>query len=347
MSEPLPIIPIRLPNEGIGSWIHRTAKVYDLTPHHLVDDWSGQRRLMWHLTIESRVAESRLVEQVAHKMRMPETMSQWLDPWMIRSGRDTAICPYCLIADDIANRPRYLRSDWSYAWSVTCPSHSSKPLLSLRDWESANLLSFSYSATPTAAGILLQCQRRRHLPKRYTLKSPSIHSALVALRQIERAIRSAAKGRAPRGASWGKLTANEFLRIVDDTTTFALSRFDNAAPLAADPKIQFVDRSRVQCFARSTNYTPSGQATEIRSIVDAGDVGWRRRALFIAYELMNAQTTRSWLPRQQRLSRSRRLAAYLSTHNSTALTWLSERMRMWPQAYRDDWWRGSQWVGLQ
>ncbi len=347
MSMPLPIVALRLPDEGLGSWIHRTARIYELTPHHLLDDWSGQRRCMWHLTTESRVAETRLACEVANKMRAPETRSPEMNPWIVRSTRDVAICPYCLIGDDVAHRPRYLRTDWSYAWCVTCPYHPTKPLMGLRDWESANLLAFKHSAMRTAAGTLLRCQKRRNLPTRYTRRRPSISSALLALRQLEKGIRSALAGRAPRSSTWGKLTATEFLKIVDDTTTFALSRFDHSAPLAADPGIRFVDRSSIQCFGRSSAYLASGLATEIRALSDAGDVGWRRRGLFVAYELMNARTTRSWLPHQQRVSRSRRLASFLGTHNSTALTWLSMKMRGWPASYCDDWWKGSQFVSLQ
>ena len=85
--------------------------------------------------------------------------------------------------------------------------------------------------------------RRRH---------PSVQVAIDAVVQMEVAIGGALAGRRPDAASWGEISAPEFLTVAQDVTTFVLSRFDSGAqrPFCAIETFPYEDDTSRRCFAR-------------------------------------------------------------------------------------------------
>lgn len=344
---PLPIVPPRLAGEGLRSWLLRTARVYDLGPHELIDDWSGARQDTELVQVEARIADLGLHQAVAEKMRVLESeRPPHHGRWIIRLDQDVAVCPVCLRSDDTAGRPRYLRAGWSFAWNVTCDDHPFIPLQCIDDWEHAPISPQWPAVQRNATGRILRCSNQSGISKKGQRGRPRARDALRVIRGVERTITRALAGKAPRRASWGSLTPSEFLNVIEDSMTYVLSRFDGAPPIASQISMHFADPGPWTCFARSALPRCLTSSDDIRSLVNARHVGWRRLALLGAFELMNARTARTWLSNDERQSRSRRLATLLAAQNSTSLTWLSDRMQRWPAVYRDIWWSGARRVGF-
>lgn len=260
---------------------------------------------------------------------------QWR--WLIQHGRDTPVCPLCLLGDDSAGVPRYRRNDWNLAWLTRCLQHN-VPLVRLPGW-------------PTAP--LHDWQRRRHrrnasdMPVRYgqnpgtalRRRKRSIRIAKAAVSEIEHAVYSAIGGRKPKAAHWGDLSASDFLAVVDNVSSFVVTQFSQSPALCTTDLNKFVDDAPVRFFARAIS--PASRSTEsygVATLGTIGDVGRRRCALFWTRELMHIHAARPWLPTNLRQSRIRRLAQALNRLPIDAQGWLAHRSLNWPDQYRQIWW---------
>ena len=162
---------------------------------------------------------------------------------------------------------------------------------------------------------------------------------------MEVAIRGALAGRRPHAASWGDIGAEEFLQVVRDVTTFALSRFDpdGLRPLLRVRELhRYDDGASVHCFERTRQrQTELGQGgfPSLMSLTSVGEVGWRRCTLFWARELMHARTARPWLPLPLKRDRQERQRAAVGYQSEAGIEWLAERARHWPERYCAQRWR--------
>ncbi len=169
----------------------------------------------------------------------------------------------------------------------------------------------------------------------------------MALRRMEKTIGAAINKRRPKSQYWGPIDASQFLAILNDVTTFSLSEFAGGKPVAPMATSRFVANRTIRIFARRPVPHKDAGTTVIRNLRGAGNVGLRRCALFMAYELMYVRSARTWVSQDELQSRPLRLARILARQNSDGLTWLSERMCQWPREYREYWWRGSNLVLAQ
>ena len=215
----------------------------------------------------------------------------------------------------------------------------------MSDWRDSDLEAADPVPVPglqrNASGKVARIGSTR--PRRYDPGRPPVKVAMNAIIQMEVAIAGALVGRRPHAASWGKIPAADFLDVVQVVTTFVLSRFatGNARPFCAAETFRYKDDASMHCFARqrSSDLDGGGRQTVLVGLAQAGDVGWRRCALFWARELMHARTARTWLPPPLKQDRQQRQRAALERQCDTGIEWLAARVNGWPKLYREQRWR--------
>ena len=345
MTVPLPIVPPAAEDELLGSWMQRTASVYDLSAHQMLDGWqvAPMAKMRASSSLEIRVVSDNAAALIAHRMRAtPQVISAMLPAapdWFVACAVDIAVCLQCLATDDSAGVPRFRRRYWGECWQVLCSQHRT-PLVDMVDWRSRDLkqLLVGGAVRRNASGKVVAVGRQSG-------RGPPVRIAMNAIAQMEVVIRGALAGRRPQAASWGDIGADEFLKVVRDVTTFLLTRFDPADPrplLCVRELNRYQDGASVHCFER-----PRQRQTEARqggcpslvSLASVGEAGWRRCALFWARELMHAKTARPWLPLPLKRDRQERQRAAVSYQNEAGIEWLAERVLQWPERYRAQRWR--------
>lgn len=345
MMLPLPIVPPAADNELLGSWIQRTASVYDLSAHHLLDRWQVAPGTSTGASpsVEMRVVAGRAVPSVASQMRAwPQVVAKMIPAtgeWLIASDADVAVCPQCLLNDDLAGNPRFRRRGWAQVWQVLCAWHRA-PLIAMHDWASRTLepVPIDRPLRRNATGSIVALGRRAE-------RGVSVRRAMNAVAQLEAAVRGALAGRRPHPGSWGDIEPEAFLSVVLDVTTFVLSRFgpdDPRLPLCVRDLHRFRAGDPLGFFQRQRQrQTNAGEgAADLVSLAHVGDVGWRRCALYWTRELMHARTERSWLPPSLKRDRHERQRALLAGQSAAGIEWLSERARRWPERYQSLRWAG-------
>jgi hypothetical protein len=349
----LPIVPPAADNELLGSWIQRTASVYDLSAHQLLDRWqvAPGPKAGTMPSVEMRVVGANAVPVVADRMRAPLRTVAAMIPeatdWIVACDADVAVCPPCLSDDDANRKARFRRRGWAQCWQVLCPQHRIS-LVDMQDWRSRQLepAHIDRPHQRNANGWIVALGNGRGRGARGGRRGFSVRTAIGAIAQLEGAIRGALAGRRPHAPSWGNIEPEDFLRVVRDVTTFVLSRFepdDQRRPLCIRDLHCFTAGASTHCFERfrqRQKCAGQGGLADVASLAQVGEVGWRRCALFWARELMHARTERSWLPLSLRRDRYERQRASLADQSRAGIEWLYDRAQQWPEGYRRQRWQG-------
>jgi hypothetical protein len=129
MMLPLPIVPPAVDDELLGSWIQRTASVYDLSAHQLLDRWQVAPGPSAEAipSVEMRVVGANAVPLIDERMRAPLQAVSAMIPeatdWIVACDADVAVCLWCLSDDDADGKPRFRRKAWAQCWRVVCTQH--------------------------------------------------------------------------------------------------------------------------------------------------------------------------------------------------------------------------------
>ena len=184
-------------------------------------------------------------------------------------------------------------------------------------------------------------------------KIPNISSndfeILRQVRQIETAITRAHAGKRPNPESWGALRASEFIVVVRDVATFMMTNFGEKrlAPIGLADTHQLSKLAPQGSFrTHETLYHGWRDDVGPSFLNRSADVAFTRTILFWVREIMHRHSGRPWLNYDARHGRIRRQARILERQCSRGLEWLSERMRDWPDQYRETWWAGARLVGI-
>ena len=345
MMVPLPFVPPAAQDELLGSWLQRTASLYDLTAHQLLDRWlvipsSNTNAIS---SVEMRVVASHAAALVGDRMRVSPHFVTAMMPaaidWLVAGDADVAVCPRCLSSDDAAGRPRFRRRGWAQCWQVLCPEHRT-PLIDMTDWRHRTLepTRIDRPIRRNAVGRIIELRRSRG-------SGPSVRIGMNAVAQMQLAIRGALAGRRPHALSWGDVDPQEFLTVVRDVTTFLLNRFDpqdQGLLLCVRQLRNYQGDETLRCFERvRPRRWPAGQGgcASLVSLSTVGEVGWRRCALYWARELMHLRTARPWLPVPLTRDRGERQRVALAYQSVAGIQWICERARGWSKRYRAQRWR--------
>jgi hypothetical protein len=170
-------------------------------------------------------------------------------------------------------------------------------------------------------------------------REAAVRSTLLAcLLQIEKTTAAAISGIAPE--AWGKLTPDEFLTILTDLTTWALTHFESVRSWSAAEHLTAAEEQegygligRIRRMSAS-EYRERRMTRTLRGIAPPKVRG---AALWVAHAFM-ATGHKAASDRTSGTSTQDRQAAWLSRSTLPARDWLAQRQESWPPSYRRERW---------
>jgi hypothetical protein len=155
---------------------------------------------------------------------------------------------------------------------------------------------------------------------------------------------AAISGIAPNSWMWGKLTAQEFLMILRDLTTWALTHFEPVRSWSiAEGLTTSEEQEGYGLIGRSTRMSASDYRDNrsTRSLSDITSPKVRGAALWTAHALM-ATCHIAASDRPSGKSTQDRQGALLSRSSPAGRQWLAQRQALWPPQYR-----GARWIDVR
>ncbi|MGA2841208.1 MAG: hypothetical protein ABSG18_13670 [Steroidobacteraceae bacterium] len=154
------------------------------------------------------------------------------------------------------------------------------------------------------------------------------------------AVTDALAGIAPNRLLWGNLTAREFLTVVDDVTTWALTHFEPVSAWSSAEDLTAVEEQEgYGIVGRLRRQSGSGDQSQNgeRSLREVTHPKVRGSALWVAHALLASchgdasDRTSGSTPQERQIARIVRSAP-------AGREWLAHRQESWPTAYRRQWW---------
>ena len=244
-------------------------------------------------------------------------------------------CPRCCLEDLHRGETPYGRLVWQQAWYTVCRVHRTPLLLrgsgTVASWKIHQLQQDSSLAAALGYQHAKRVQRERFYIQ-------------YALLEIQEAIKNALAGVRPRRRQWGVLSAESFLRVIEDLTTWSLTHFETVRSwsLAEDlTAIEIADGFKL--IGRHRRMMPADYAGDrtARRLVDVDDPAVRGSALWFAHSVM-ASFHQDVSDRQTAYRRSSRQELKYAASSPAARAWLAERMSIWLERYRSKCWTNPQ-----
>jgi len=346
-----PICPRPEEDESLPSWIERIGREYGMSATALVNsiDSPGGIRTRWPAppTLQ-RLYESRFVDRLVLLSRLSPLASKALWPpvsgWEMREFTFRAYCPLCCREDIRAGRAPYGRRCWLQSWCTVCSIHR-YPLVAHRPRASSG-----YETTWSEAELRQDMQflaANRYRDLKVATESEMRGVMLGSLLEIERAVADALTGIAPNCLVWGNLSAEAFLTVVDDLTTWSLTHFEPVCAWSSAEDLTAVEEQEgygiVGRLRRQGGSTEQAQNGE-RSLREVTHPKVRGAALWVAHALLASCHTDASDRSTGATPQDRQIARILGSAPA-GREWLADRQDSWPAAYRRQWWidirRGS------
>jgi hypothetical protein len=333
-----PLCPRPQADESLLSWFERVAHEYDMSPTLLMSvvRQDGASQSFDALPLVDRLYESEVADRISILARLTQTERRGLWPpmtgWDLKTRAYCAFCPYCCMEDLRHDRTPYGRQSWQQSWYTICRGHG----IALVGRNLAQVpANGSYWSTVQLRGVAdyghtdqYSCYKGR--------SDPAVRSNILAcLVEIERSTAEALAGITPNLFLWGKLTAEEFLVVLSDLTTWSLTHF---APVRCWSAAEELTASEIQeghgLLGRTARIsgTADGKQRSTRSLSDVASPKVRGAALWAAHALMATHHTAT----SDRPSGKRpqdRQQARLSRAAPASRRWLAQRQAHWPRDY--------------
>jgi hypothetical protein len=340
-----PICPRPEHDESLPSWIERIGREYGMSAAALVnsiDAPSGPRARWPAPPTLQRLYESRFVDRLVLLSRLsPLTCTALWPPmtgWELREFTFRAYCPLCCLKDIRAGRTPYGRQCWQQSWWTVCALHR-YPLVADKPRAPSG-----YETTWSAAELRQDMQflaANRYRDLKVASESEIRRVMLGSLLEIERALADALAGITPNRLVWGNLTAQKFLTVVDDVTTWSLTHFEPVSAWSGAEDLTAVEeqegygivgRLRRQCGSQE-HQSPHGQRTlrEVTHPKVRGAALWVAHALLTSCHGDASDRSSGSTPLERQIARILRSAP-------ASREWLAHRQERWPTAYRRQWW---------
>jgi hypothetical protein len=334
----LPICPRPYQQEAAHSWLARVGRVYALDPARLVGILGlvpfkpGSRRYI------SRPVEAALdslhLDQLALASQLPPARLAEMRPdpveWTLTHTDVCAVCGLCLDEDLCRSQDPYLRADWRRSWRIFCSIHKVRLLRC-----PMNVVKGAASDAPVIEQIddlYAHCRSVQDNIDAALGSNRDFFHLTLAIEEMEEVIHRAISGEAPNAFVWGSLSAAEFLRIVRDVTSWALTNFEafRARPAAEELPL-CICATGMPYFGKSYRLQrPFDSNSPVRTLSSVNDPALRCPALWWAHVLLCEshrccnRTEIGLLARQWHL---------LQSQCQAGLLWLRERMAEWPSEY--------------
>jgi len=338
-----PVCPRPQPEESLLSWFERIGREYDLSAAKLLASVGRGRAPVPKSNARSQLQhlhEQRFREELAVMARLPEphegALTQRLNGWELETFASRVYCPHCLLQDLKLNRPAYGRQVWQQAWYTLCAPHGTAlrvrhgcPSILHRDWSRTQLVEDA---------DLVAANQYRTLK---VAREPELRCALLGcLLEIERAVGAAISGVAPNPLLWGRLSAEDFLLVLRDVTTWSLTHFEPVRAWCAAEDLTIVEEQEgYGMVGRIRRLTPSDypEKRTVRALQDVVNPKVRGAALWVAHAMMSVIHPDA-SDRPTGVSPQERQATRLRRCVPEGRRWLADRQRHWPRTYlRSSW----------
>lgn len=335
-SRPLPFCPRPFPVEAVESWIWRIGREFGYTPARFLraigcpsTDRKDPAQRLTQADIPYLATLARLSPHDLAEMAIVPP------DWRLRAIFDVPFCSPCWIESQRLHGFAYLQGAWMHAGRISCPRHGSW-LFSVRDKLGRAHCDPAHRAE---YGVPVHAMQEL-LDHQAHMASSSGHRWIAdageRLRAFEAAVVAAAAGYSPPEEQWGLLSAQDFLNVVHDVTTWSLTNFESfKAPCPATVYYHSWAPFLPPIFLFVTSdlraWTPEHPERPMRVCVNPDE---RRNALWITMAILGADhpvIPGTGLP-TDRLTRQRQI---IKGQNPAGLSWLVARMQQWPEAYKD------------
>ena len=185
--------------------------------------------------------------------------------------------------------------------------------------------------------ITLAADRYRNL--KVARESELRCSMLGSLVEIQRAIADALSGISPNRLLWGPLTAEEFLRVTMDLTTWSLTHFEPVRAWSiAEDLTPAEEQEGYGLVGRMRRISIDDYATgrSVRTLRDLTHPKVRGAALWVAHALMSPSHVGA-SDRRGRTLHDRQVARILQC-SPIGRDWLAQQQQHWPGIYLRRWW---------
>ena len=272
-----------------------------------------------------------------------ETIRLWpvQSSWELHDLTFSTFCPHCCLGDLARNRAPYGRQIWQQSWCTFCHPHG------------AALIIRNVSRCSHKPVILVEsaAEKQATIPRRQSVSgSESIVTTRGPIDDSWVPTRDRARGGggyfriAPNSYSWGTLTPPEFLLVLQDSTTWALTHFEPVRCWSIAEEFTATEEQEGYGLIGRTHrmsasdYRDDCSTRTLRSIVNPKVRG---AALWTAHALM-ATCHVAASDRPTGKSTQDRQTALLSRSAPASRQWLAQRQARWPPEYRR-----LRWIDVQ
>jgi hypothetical protein len=253
--------------------------------------------------------------------------------WELKDCGFRSYCPYCCMEDLAHHRTPYGRRCWQQSWCTICKAHGTALVVRTQMHTYSNRSLWSHAKLKSDREFLSQ-NRYRDLK---VASEPAVRSTVLAcLLHLEKTTAAAIDGVAPDPWSWGHLTADEFLMILDDLTTWSLTHFEAVRSWSAAEDLTPAEEQEGYGLIGRLRRMSASQYPEQRTTRTLQDIAApkvRGAALWVAHAFM-ATCHIAASDRPSGMTTQDRQAAWLSRSAPAARQWLALRQESWPSSYR-------------
>jgi hypothetical protein len=331
----LPYCPRPRREEAAHSWLTRVALGYGLTADRLLGQLLKAHNGTFCL---ERAFVAPHVHALSKATRIPRRTLKRLQgapiDWILQDRRYCNVCIRCIDADVLADKKPFLRLAWRHAWKTNCAIHGTR----------LHRTDLKIIDGPDVANASAEYHRLRSISM--TLESRldqalssslRVSAILRSIERIEMAIDRALDGDDPDSRVWGFLSASDFLVVVQDVTTWALSNFEcfPARPDAENLPNGVRSAADFYFTMMPRRLLPFASGSSVRTLRKTAEPGLRAAALWLAEALLAKQEAYTGVATVDPPARQWRL---LKRRTPTGLYWLLQQMTVWPRKYTRHQW---------
>jgi TniQ len=334
----LPICPRPYPREAARSWLTRVATVCALNAERLVGilglvPFASHSRRFLAQPVEVALEDFNL-GQLAIATQLPPVRLLEMRPdpleWTLTDTDVCTACGLCLDEDLCYGRDPYLRAEWRQSWRIFCSIHEVRLL-------ACPMTVFTNNASDASVieeinELYAHCDLVQDNINRAFASNRDFFHLNSAIEEMEMVIWRAISGESPDFCTWGPLRADDFLQIVQDVTSWALTNFEafKARP-AAEELPHGIGGTGSPYFGKAPRLQPPYDSdAAVRTLSSVNEPALRCAALWWAHVLL-AESHLCCNP--TRLGPPSRQWNLLRSRCPVGLHWLIERMKHWPQEY--------------
>jgi hypothetical protein len=244
--------------------------------------------------------------------------------WILQDRQYCNVCIRCIDLDTGSQMKPFLRLAWRQAWKTNCLVHGIRLLrtkLDIIEGLDADNARAEYHRLRTISATL-EAKLDQGLAS-----SLRVLAVLRSIDRIELAIDGAIQGHDPDSRIWGFIGASDFLGVVQDVTTWALSNFEcfHARPEAENLPNGALRAAGFYFTMMPRRLLPYASGRSVRTLRETAEPGLRATALWLAEALLAKQESYTAASTLDPPGRQWRL---LKRKSPTGLYWLQQQMTL-------------------